>query len=181
MKADRRAPERAGRGSRLRHRKRRTSSSKRSTLPRMTAWASDLSVSRTIIESHHGRLWASTQRRSRSRLFLSLFLAGGNLVGRARRPVSPLGCLSGRMRHENQYQEDRSGVHVIFTKRKSERRGRSGHSFPSNHSPILIHYVFCSFKSLNVDSNPGPLGAAHIIPTSTGRFGGKYPIRTEVN
>ena len=46
---------------------------------------------------------------------------------------------------------------MIFTKRKSERRGRSGHSFPSHHSPILFLYVFCSFKSLNVASNPGPL------------------------
>ncbi|MDX6460984.1 MAG: hypothetical protein QOH35_347 [Acidobacteriaceae bacterium] len=47
--------------------------------------------------------------------------------------------------------------------------------------PSNILYAFFSFKSLKVASNPGPLGAAHIIPTSTGRFGGKYPIRTEVN
>src|SRR5689334_15853622 len=38
-----------------------------------------------------------------------------------------------------------------------------------------------SFNSSKTASNPGPSGAAHIMPTSTLTFGGKYPCRTDVN
>jgi hypothetical protein len=47
----------------------------------------------------------------------------------------------------------------------------------------LTHYdaLVSSFSALNDASNPGPLGAADMRPTSTVRCVGKYPIRTDMN